>query len=100
MKAEEYFEKEYGKDHLVMVAKMEDFVSLYALIEEYANQSKWISVDSPPEASITSCLIALENKSVFEGFYSSFSKRFFSILHGEFVIENPPTHWRTLPEAP
>ena len=38
MTAKEYFKKEYGEDHLHIVIELNDIVSLFLLMEEYANQ--------------------------------------------------------------
>lgn len=35
MDAKEYFEKEYGYEHIKLVAEMKDWVSLYGLIDEF-----------------------------------------------------------------
>lgn len=37
MNAEEYFNKEYGNQHIESVVNMGDLESLYGLMEEYAN---------------------------------------------------------------
>ena len=34
----EYFDKEYGPDHIKEVVEMGDIVSIYALMEEYAEK--------------------------------------------------------------
>ena len=36
MKAEDYFDKEYGVGHIETVIDLNDFDSLYGLMEEYA----------------------------------------------------------------
>jgi hypothetical protein len=36
MEAKEYFEKEYGHEHIEMVTEMKDWVSLYGLMDEFA----------------------------------------------------------------
>ena len=36
MEAREYFEKEYGHEHIEMVVEMKDWVSLYGLMDEFA----------------------------------------------------------------
>jgi hypothetical protein len=36
MKAKEYFRQEYGGDHIQMVVEMKDYVSLYGLMDEFA----------------------------------------------------------------
>lgn len=40
--SEEYFNNEYGKDHIKNVVEMKDFVSLYGLMNEFADQEKQI----------------------------------------------------------
>jgi hypothetical protein len=37
-KAKEYFDKEYGTDHIKEVVEMGDIVSIYGLMEEYAEK--------------------------------------------------------------
>ena len=36
MEAREYFEKEYGHEHIEIVVEMKDWVSLYGLMDEFA----------------------------------------------------------------
>jgi hypothetical protein len=36
MEAREYFEKEYGHTHIEAVVEMKDWISLYGLMDEYA----------------------------------------------------------------
>jgi hypothetical protein len=38
MTAKEYFDKEYGPDHIKEVVEMGDIVSIYGLMEEYAEK--------------------------------------------------------------
>lgn len=40
MNAEEYFEKEYGSEHLKEVCKDEYWISLFGLIDEFADYIK------------------------------------------------------------
>lgn len=35
MTPKEYFDNEYGEEHIPMIVRMGDLVSLYSLIEEY-----------------------------------------------------------------
>lgn len=38
MKAKEYFDKEYGTDHIKDVVDLKDMESLYGLMQEYADE--------------------------------------------------------------
>jgi len=38
MKAKEYFDKEYGNDHIKDVVNLKDIESLYGLMQEYADE--------------------------------------------------------------
>lgn len=40
MNSEDYFKKEYGSEHIKEVCEMEDWTSLFGLIDEYADYIK------------------------------------------------------------
>jgi hypothetical protein len=44
MTAEEYYASEYGKEHIQSVMMMQDYVSLLALIDEFASQQVALAV--------------------------------------------------------
>lgn len=85
---------EYEKE----VDFIESFIQSQPISKEF---DAWISVeDKLPEDVIFNCLVCLDNNAIFEAIYSSVTKRFWSITHGEFINDNPVTHWMPLPNPP
>ena len=61
-KAKEYFDKEYGPDHIKEVVDMGDMVSIYGLMEEYAEKCSLL------HSSESVCPIPEHHEIVFDEF--------------------------------
>jgi len=59
--AEEYFNKEYGKGHFQVVFDLNDFVSLFGLIDEFAEYRERRAVLEALEEEILEVFLYLEN---------------------------------------
>ena len=96
-KAKEYFENNYGKGHIESVTEMKDFISLYALIEEYAQEQvklfaipdviNWAAVNERLPNRKTLCLTIDET----DDYYIQYWKGYWETEYP--VKENDVMYW-------
>ena len=84
-----------GEHH---VSSME-LTTLISLLNGYASQSKWVSVDEPPEKHCS--VLVHDPNNPFDDYkaiarYNEYNSTFF--INGSDVIH--PTHWQPLPKPP